>query len=245
MYYRTACILPPLSPPGLLYLGRYIDDLIGIWVGPPEAITEIFRPVVDEDIRLTFVIGGKAIEALDLTLSIEPDGSISSKLYKKPMEGTQFVHWASYHTLASKKAIPYSQLIRLKRNCTFYEDFRREAIILLKRFRNRGFPFAVLRAAANKVLRAPRLNLLQKSLPTNNDRMIIVVDFDKNSHRQLKMEINRFYEKLLSSPIIKEREVLYGCPIPTLPPLIAYRAGPSLGSKIGPTYKMEQPVPPS
>ncbi|KAK4017195.1 hypothetical protein OUZ56_032144 [Daphnia magna] len=53
---------------------------------PPEAITEIFRLIVDDDIRLTFVIGGKSIEALDLTLSIDPDGSISSKLYKKPME---------------------------------------------------------------------------------------------------------------------------------------------------------------
>ncbi|KZR97563.1 Uncharacterized protein APZ42_007484 [Daphnia magna] len=202
-----------------------------------------FRPIVDDDIRLTFVIGGKSIEALDLTLSIDPDGSISSKLYKKSMEGTLFVHWDSYHTLASRKAIPYSQLIRLKRNCTFYEDFRREAIVLLKRFRNRGFPFLVLQSAAKKVLQVSRLHLLQKSLPKNSeDRMIIVVDFDKNSYRQLKLEIDRFYKKLLSSPIIKEREVLYGCPIPPAPPLIAYRAGPSLGSKIGPTYKLEQPV---
>ncbi|KZS03468.1 Uncharacterized protein APZ42_033793 [Daphnia magna] len=131
MYYRTACILPPLSPPGLLYLGRYIDDLTGVWTGLSDAITDIFQPVVNSDIRLTFVIGVESIEALNLTVSIEPDGSILSKLYKKPMEGTQFVHWDSYHTFASRKAILFSHLLRLKRNCTFDKDFRRQATILL------------------------------------------------------------------------------------------------------------------
>lgn len=75
--------------------------------------------------------------------------AILSKLYKRPMEGTQFVHWDSYHTLASRKAIHFSQLLRLKRNSTFEMDFRREATTLLKLFRNRG-PFTVLQATARK-----------------------------------------------------------------------------------------------
>lgn len=60
----------------------------------------------------------------------------------------------------------------------------------------------------------------------------MVVDFDKSSSHRLKIEIDRFYKHLLASPIIKESEEKIGHPIPPVPPL---------GSKIGPTYKLEQP----
>lgn len=74
---------------------------------------------MDQDINLTYVLGGQSVEALDLTLCIEPNGTISTKLYKKPLEGSQFIHWKSNHTLATNKSILYAQLLRLKRHSTF------------------------------------------------------------------------------------------------------------------------------
>ena len=76
MYYRTRTLIDN-PPKNLLYLGRYIDDLIGIWTGPKEEITNsLFNNVTDDNLRLTYVIGGDSVEALDLLIKVGPEGQL-------------------------------------------------------------------------------------------------------------------------------------------------------------------------
>ena len=68
-------------PPDLLYLGRYIDDIIGIWANNnTTAITATFNPLTDEHIGLTWVFGGGNLEALDVKIHLE-DGTITTILF--------------------------------------------------------------------------------------------------------------------------------------------------------------------
>ena len=66
------------SPQGLLYLSRYIGDLNGAWQGEASDIPRIFSGTMDEQIKLKFDIAGGKLEALDLRLSLETDGTIST-----------------------------------------------------------------------------------------------------------------------------------------------------------------------
>ena len=45
LFYRTEKLLR--NPPAdLKYLGRYIDDLVGVWTGAPDDIPNLFRSLL-------------------------------------------------------------------------------------------------------------------------------------------------------------------------------------------------------
>lgn len=134
-------------------LGRYIDDLIGVWTGEPDIIPNIFLRTVDEKIRLTYVIRGEQLEALDLILFLSGTNNnkrVKTKIFRKPTDGHLFLHWRSAHPLRLKKSIPYAQLLRLKRNCSDAADFETASSGLLKRFLHRGYSKPPLQKAFRK-----------------------------------------------------------------------------------------------
>ena len=244
MYRKTRHLIE--NPPGdLLYLGRYIDDIIGIWTGSDEDIPSLFLGVVDENVKLTYVFGGRSIEALDILISLENDGSVSTRLYRKPTEGTQFVHWSSNHPTHLKRSLPYSQLLRLKRNCTKIEDFLAEARTLLFKFKERGYPAHVLDKALEKAIAAPREKLLltghMKVQREEDHRLVLVSDYHETLVQPLRTGIRSFYSNFLQSTLLSEREKKCGKIFSENPPLVAFRGGRSLGSKLGPIFKKGAP----
>lgn len=83
-------------PKELLFLGRYMDDIVGIWAGTEEETKNLLERTADENVRLTFVFGRRSIEALDITISLEDNGRCSGKLYdpfRPPTDGTLYIHW--------------------------------------------------------------------------------------------------------------------------------------------------------
>lgn len=239
MYKRTRHLLE--SPPNdLRYIGRYIDDIVGVWTGQPHEIEQLFAQTVDEHIRLTFVIGGRSLEALDLVLELENDGSIATRLYRKPTDGSQFLHWDSAHPTSLKTSVPYAQLLRIKRNCSRPADYRLEADRLLKRFRDRGYPDHVLISAQRKADATERLTLLQTGVTQRRqagDSLTLVTAYNSELDRPLKHSVRHFYARLLESPLVRERADINGQPLPLTTPRVAYRAGRSLGSALGPIFK--------
>ncbi|KZS04777.1 Uncharacterized protein APZ42_032158 [Daphnia magna] len=239
MYRKTRHLIE--SPPAdLLYFGRYIDDIIAVWTGSNEDIPNIFDGEVDDNIKLTFAYGGKTLEALDLLIEIEDDGTLSTRLYRKPTEGTQFVHWTSAHPDNLKSSIPYAQLLRIKRNCSKVSDFIREAETLLRKFENRGYPQKVLDKACSKALLKDRTELLitggSKKFSVD-ERFTLVSDYNEALAQPLRVNVRSFYSKLQASPLIVERVERLGQQLPLEPPRIAFRAGKSLGSSLGPIFK--------
>ena len=239
MYARTRRLVDKSSRPSdLLYFGRYIDDIIGVWTGPADKIEQIFTDynVIDESIRLTYVIGGQTLEALDLLIFLSA-GRIGTRLFRKPTAGDQFVHWDSLHPFNLKISIPYAQLLRIKRNCSRPEDFEREADRLLSCFRDRGYPEIVLRRAYERASAMDRSNLLiRRPKAPLDDAVTAVFDFDHETDSKLRRLCQQFYSDLLAQPAVADRAAVLG---PLLPPRIrvATRVARSLGSRLGPLFK--------
>ena len=84
-------------PQKLIYLGRYIDDIVGIWDGNSETeIRNSFASVTDESIKLTWVFSKQTLVALDLKITLQ-DGRITTTTHIKPTDGHQYLHWTSAH----------------------------------------------------------------------------------------------------------------------------------------------------
>lgn len=234
MYYRTKSLIDR-PPSELKFFFRYIDDIIGIWVGNPERIRDIFCNVVDEHIKLTFVIGGSSLEALDLRLTLHDNGKITTGLFRKPTDGHQFVHWGSNHPTHLKRSLPYSQLIRIKRNCSVNTEFEKEAQTLLDRFRLRNYPKRILNAALNKVRLLERKTLLVPSLrkPNGNNRINLVTTYHRDWATKLRNTIRVHYPKLRNNWKGKPEDN----PLPVETPRIAFKIARKLGSFLGPVFK--------
>ena len=61
------------SPIKLLYLGWFLDDIVGNWISrnEEEEIGQWFSSLIDEHISLTYNFGGNSLPALDLRITIE------------------------------------------------------------------------------------------------------------------------------------------------------------------------------
>lgn len=239
LFYRTKH-LQTNPPTQLLYLGRYIDDLIGVWNGPPGDIPNIFLGVIDDKIKLTYDIGGNSLTALDLTLFFGKDGLIGTRLYRKPTDGHQFIHWTSSHAKHVKTGVLYSQLLRIKRNCSEEADYQREKSNLIARFRQRGYPNQEIGIQEARVDLLSRRTLLEPRAPRERktERLNFVTTFHKENVFNIRKGLNTFWRKLKESAIALERTgYVNGEVIPGSTPRITFRNGKSLGSTLGPSYK--------
>ena len=236
MFYRTAHLLRN-PPSNLLYLGRYIDDLIGIWKGDKNQITSAFDGVVDEALKLTFVISDEPLEALDLTISINEKSTLDFKLFRKPTDGHQYVHFSSMHPPALLKSIPYSQLLRLRRNTTHTRDFDNEAASLLQRLRARGYPTRLLLAAYTRAIFIRRRTLL-KPLRTEKNvaRLTFITKYRSNNDKLTRNALKNLYSGLTSE--LKEYNAYMNDPISLEIPRIAYQVDRRVGDGLGRPYKL-------
>ena len=245
MYARSRSIIE--NPPrGLLYLGRYIDDLVGIFNGTPEEAEDAVAPITDKDIRLTFVHTSEekpGLEALDVRLTIEGD-RIRSTLYRKPTDGHQFLHWNSAHPLHLKRSIPYAQLLRYRVNCSRDEDFVREAATLCKRFIKRGYPRRVLAQAYEKARASDRRALLHgepaRPAPSRDEEpaFTFVVQAEDVALPGIRAAMGTLAVNLVDIPAVRSKQERIRQPVfESGPPRLAIRCGRRLGSSLGPVYK--------
>jgi peptide-methionine (R)-S-oxide reductase len=236
MYYRTSHLLIN-PPPGLLYLGRYIDDLIGIWKGDKTEIIPAFESVTDDSLKLTFVISDDPLEALDLKISINAEDQLDFKLFRKPTDGHQYVHFSSMHPPALLKSIPYSQLLRLRRNTTHTRDFDHEAAALLQRLNKRGYPVNILRECFRKTIYKTRGSLLHPIKVTKTGTgLTFITQYISGNEKPTRKALNFLFKNI--SKEIQAYNMYLKEPIPLRPPRIAYQVAKRIGDGLGRQYKM-------
>lgn len=233
MFYRTEQLVR--NPPGdLLYFGRYIDDLVGIWKGNKEDIIPTLNTITDEALALTFVISDAPLEALDLKLTLV-NGKVNCELYRKPTEGHQYVHYTSMHPPALLRSIPFSQLLRLRRNATQTANFDKEAAGLLERLLKRGYPKNLLLRTFSRAILVRRSKLLQKKVKTTDtNRLTFVVRYN-DKQRNITQAINSLYKHL--QPLFAEYNSRLSEPLPLETPRIAYSIDRRLGDGLGKQFK--------
>lgn len=121
---------------------QYIDDIFIIWNGSREEFCNLMDLININEIGLkfTFEIQEELLPFLDVLIQKTQNGDISTTVFRKPTATNSLLRWESDHPVPLKKGIPQGQFLRLQRNCSTIETFKKEARDLRKRFLERGYP---------------------------------------------------------------------------------------------------------
>lgn len=226
MYWKTRNLIRN-PPKGLIFMGRYIDDIIGIYDGDKDDIKNLFEEVTDDNIRLTYVIDPGILEALDLLIWID-EGKVITRLFRKPTDGHQYLHWHSNHPTSLKKSIPYSQLLRIRRNCSRDADYEKEAELLLTRFRNREYPEDILKRAKIQADLRNRSSLLipfTDPNPSEDTTHTLVIQYHPETENQIREALSDLRKQL--DNVLDNKDSFR----------VAFEIPEALGDSIGPPLK--------
>ena len=190
------CIMPHFSPT----LGF---DLI--WTEDLDNL-KIFIDYVNNihpTIKFTSTHAATNVPFLDVNVSLTTDGNISTDLYTKPTDKHQHLLYSSCHPLHTKKAIPFSVTLRLRRISSTDETFNTRTAqlttYLLKRGYNRNFVTKQIQRAAD----IPRRLTLQTKDANKPTRIPFITTFNP-ALPHISNIIKKHYNLLLSSDRYKK-----------------------------------------
>ena len=124
MGYIERNLLEHYSKPTPVFFKRYIDDILGIFVGPRQDLDAFILHVstYPDSIKFTNGILNTGLPFLDLNLTIQDD-YVSTTIYSKDTDSHSYLRYESSHPPACKNSIPYSQPLRANRTCSQDNDF--------------------------------------------------------------------------------------------------------------------------
>ena len=138
---------------------RYIDDCVGIWPGDRSELLSFinFVNAFHPSLKFTHEISNSSLSFLDIKLKITPGSkTISTSVYYKPTDSHSFLLYSSSHPAATKRSIPFSQSLRLRRLCSDEEDFNSQAIQMSSFFQAREYPADLVQQALHQAKEIPR-----------------------------------------------------------------------------------------
>ena len=107
------------------YLGRYIDDCLGSASCSRVELESFIKFVNDfhPALQFTWEISETSVSFLDILVSINGNRLTTSVFYK-PTDSHSYLLYSSFHPNHTKRSIPFSQFLRLRRLCSEDEDFQ-------------------------------------------------------------------------------------------------------------------------
>ena len=142
-------------------------------------------------IKFTHECSYQSINYLDVTVQIE-DGILTTTTFHKPTDANTYLHYKSSHPKSQKESIPYSQFLRMKRNCTTKEDSRNNITKLTKEFKSRGYPTTTLEVSQSAVANITQ-NCLLNHTPKprkSSGKLIYVTTYHPNGPNIRKIFID-------------------------------------------------------
>lgn len=119
----------------------YIDDVLLLWDGLDDLLHEFMTRINTNDFNLKFTMSHSASEItfLDVSVHKQPNGSLSSELYRKITAGNSLLHASSFHPKTLLASITNSQYIRARRNCSVEVIFQKAADVSRSRLLESGY----------------------------------------------------------------------------------------------------------
>jgi hypothetical protein len=138
-----------------------IDDIFGIWSGPKSELEDFIQYLNNnhDTIKFTSDISETEIAFLDTVAYID-NNKIKTKLYKKPTDNKQYLHFNSEHPQHVKEAIPYAQALRYRRIIEDDNIFNAEILKLKNSFLTRNYPVEIIDKAITRVNTLKRLDII-------------------------------------------------------------------------------------
>ena len=113
-------------------------------------------------IKFTHKYSGESIEFLDVLVKREGN-TIHTDLFVKDTDTHQFLHFSSCHPFHTKKGIPYSQAVRMRRICSRDEFFEKRSSDLRNWLYSRGYEKKLVDTQIDRAASLDRDALLQNA----------------------------------------------------------------------------------
>ena len=101
---------------------------------------------------------GKAVNVLDLRVSLDNENTIQFSGYSKPTDAKRYLNPESFHPNSVFNSIPFSQMLRVLRNNSNQEHKMLELNDGVKHFINSGYKAEKLEDIKQKVINKPMVN---------------------------------------------------------------------------------------
>lgn len=190
---------------------RYIDDIFMIWQDSDHLLSQFLHWLNNNCSGLQFTLckDKHSIPFLDLNIT-HRGGVLFTSLYRKPAERNTLLSYSSHHPRALRDSLPYSQFLRIRRNCCLKEDYFHEAAHLSEKLSLRGYPRRLIRASLKRAWFCPREILLEPKLKKEQDRLVCVTTCNPVSNA-------------IKKSIKKHWGVLNACTLHIEKPLFAFK----------------------
>ena len=144
---------------------RYIDDIFQIWTHGIEEFRKFEKHLNEsvESIKFETDISPTEVHFLDVTVKLRND-LIETSLYTKPTDAHNYLSFKSCHPKNCKKAIPYSQFLRVRRICSNDADFVKHSKQLARYFLKADYPAKIVQEAFERAHEKDRTILLNPPL---------------------------------------------------------------------------------
>ncbi len=167
---------------------RFIDDVFVVWQGSSADFNH-FLAFCDNfaasnnyrsNIRFTSSTPSKTANFLDTTVTVTPDGTLTTSLYSKPTASYQYLHRNSYHAKHVTNSLPKSQFMRIRRICASIHDYDVHANRFVQYFMKRNYHQKPLLTMMKEVREMNRETLLtyKKRDTTANNRIPLVLTYN-------------------------------------------------------------------
>lgn len=166
-----------------LFYRRYIDDSFFIWKHSEEELLKFIKEfnTVHSSSAFTREYSKSIINFLDVTVRISGT-ALETKVYRKPSDRQEYLHYHSSHPRHTKKNIPYGQAHRFKRICSNESDFNSSTDQLRDVLDKQKYPKGIVDDAITKAAALDRNKLLSDRAKIRNDRppANLVLTYDGN-----------------------------------------------------------------
>ena len=129
-------------------------------------------------LQFTCEISETSVSFLDILVSINGNKLVSSVFYK-PTDSHGYLLFSSSHPNHTKRLIPFSQFLRLRRMCGEDKDFQAKRLEMRHLFVQRGYPTSLLDIAYSKASQIPRSDTLTDPVSnvTGNNKIQLVLNY--------------------------------------------------------------------
>jgi hypothetical protein len=199
MYYLTKTVIER-PPKWLILFQRFIDDIL-IIMTPTEHgdLPALIASITTEHILYTHTQPSQSDNFLDINIRLHP---ITNKLeispYTKETASGSYLHPASNHPEHVLSAIPYSQFLRLRRNSSTIDIFKKHAHKMMADFRNMTYDKRLLKRCYYRALRYKPATLTKRPAHTTGVSRLIT-PFNKYTNWRVKThQLKHAYNGILN-----------------------------------------------
>lgn len=199
-----------------LYYKRFIDDVFLIWThGQTNLITFIdaFNSA-HPSISFSYQYSPSTVNFLDVNVTVS-EGKLITKLYRKPTDKQQYLHFQSSHVKHCKTGIPYSQAHRFRRICSKEEDFNDNCKELRSALLKQKYPVEIIDNAIDRARNLNRSDILRGTKTSHDKPQTNLVLTHSASVPKVSSILKKHYNILTQSERLKH--------IFPEPPRVVYR----------------------